>query len=236
MRIQNRELNRKLGRLIQDLDEQSQEAFLNKEIQVKGSYERSTMIVTGLVISAIILLVFSYLIIQRDIREKEKKRKRLEETVKQNASLLDMRKNIILTISHDICVPLNVIGGSAELAMDIRDKKQSNNHLNNIRIVCRHITHLLNNLLDVYRLNEAKEARNDVPFSLNDLLERTVSGFTHIVNNKVIDSLSIDVVIIDKSLIWYGSVNYLGYNTDKNNAIRICDSKMADQILEALYT
>lgn len=72
MRIQNRELNRKLGRLIQDLDEQSQEAFLNKEIQVKGSYERSTMIVTGLVISAIILLVFSCLIIQRDIREKEK--------------------------------------------------------------------------------------------------------------------------------------------------------------------
>lgn len=45
-----------------------------------------------------------------------------------------------------------------------------------------------------------------------------------------------DVVIIDKSLIWYGSVNYLGYNTDENNAIRIYDSKVADQILEALYT
>lgn len=184
LRIQNRELNRKLGRLIQDLDEQSQEAFLNKEIQVKESYERSTMIVTGLVISAFILLVFSYLIIQRDIRQKEKTRKRLEETIKQNASLLEMRKNIILTISHDIRAPLNVIGGSAELAMDTRDKKQRNNHLNNIRIVCKHITHLLNNLLDVYRLNEAKETRNDVPFSLNDLLERTVSGFTHIVNNK----------------------------------------------------
>lgn len=184
LRIQNRELNRKLGRLIQDLDEQSQEAFLNKEIQVKESYERSTRIVTGLVISAIILLVFSYLIIQRDIRQKEKTRKRLEETIKQNASLLDMRKNIILTISHDIRAPLNVIGGSAELAMDTRDKKQRNNHLNNIRIVCKHITHLLNNLLDVYRLNEAKETRNNVPFSLNDLLERTVSGFTHIVNNK----------------------------------------------------
>lgn len=184
LRIQNRELNRKLGRLIQDLDEQSQEAFLNKEIQVKESYERSTMIVTGLVISAIILLLFSYLIIQRDIRQKEKTRKRLEETVKQNASLLDMRKNIILTISHDIRAPLNVIGGSAELTMDTRDKKQRNNHLNNIRIVCKHITHLLNNLLDVYRLNEAKETRNDVPFNLNDLLERTVSGFTHIVNNK----------------------------------------------------
>lgn len=184
LRVQNRELNRKLYALIQYLDEQSQKAFLSKESHVKESYERSAAIVTVLIVGAIILLVVSYWVIQRDIWEKEKTRKRLEETIKQNASLLDMRKNIILTISHDIRAPLNVIGGSAELAMDTRDKKQRNNHLNNIRIVCKHITHLLNNLLDVYRLNEAKETRNDVPFSLHDLLERTVSGFTHIVNNK----------------------------------------------------
>lgn len=184
LRIQNRELNRKLYALIQYLDEQSQKAFLSKESHVKESYERSVVIVTGLIVSAIILLIISYLIIQRDIREKEKNRKRLEDTIRQNISLLEMRKNIILTISHDIRAPLNVIGGSAELAMDTRDKKRRNNHLNNIKIVCRHITHLLNNLLDVYRLNEAKETRNDVPFNLDDLLGRTVSGFSHIVNNK----------------------------------------------------
>ena len=56
--------------------------------------------------------------------------------------------------------------------------------MNNIRIVCKHVVHLLNNLLDVYRLNEAKETRNDVPFSLKDLLERTVFGFSHVINNK----------------------------------------------------
>ena len=95
-----------------------------------------------------------------------------------------MRKNIILTISHDIRAPLNVISGSAELAVDTREKKRRNTHLNNIRIVCRHIVHLLNNLLDVYRLNEAKETRNDVPFNLNALLERIAFGFSHVVNNK----------------------------------------------------
>ena len=184
LRIQNRELNRKLYALIQYLDEQSQKAFLSKESHVKESYERSVVIVTGLIVSAIILLIISYLIIQRDIREKEKNRKRLEDTIRQNISLLEMRKNIILTISHDIRAPLNVIGGSAELAMDTRDKKRRNNHLNNIKIVCRHITHLLNNLLDVYRLNEAKETRNDVPFNLDDLLGSTVTGFSHTVNNK----------------------------------------------------
>ena len=53
---------------------------------------------------------------------------------------------------------------------------------------------------------------------------------------RVNDSLAIDVAIIDKSLIWYGSINYLGYNTDENNAIRIYDSALAENVLEVLYT
>ena len=53
---------------------------------------------------------------------------------------------------------------------------------------------------------------------------------------RVNDSLAIDVAIIDKSLIWYGSINYLGYNTDDNNAIRIYDSTLAENVLGVLYT
>lgn len=184
LRLQNRELNRKLRSLIISLDEQALLALQTKEMRLKKSYEYSTSIITGLIIFSIILLVVLYLIIQRDIREKADGRIRLEETIKQNTALLEMRKNIILTISHDIRAPLNIISGNAELAMDTREKKRRNIHLNNIRIVCKHVVHLLNNLLDVYRLNEAKETRNDVPFNLNDLLERVASGFSHVVTNK----------------------------------------------------
>lgn len=72
-----------------------------------------------------------------------------------------MRKKIILTISHDIRAPLNIISGSAELAMNTRDKKRRNTYLYNIRIVCRHVVHLLNNLL-----------------------KRTAFEFSHVVNDK----------------------------------------------------
>ena len=85
---------------------------------------------------------------------------------------------------------------------------------------------------------------------LKDLLVRGVEVVTVIKSNqekeeqlkgtgasiRVNDSLAIDVAIIDKSLIWYGSVNYLGYNTDENNAIRIYDSTLAENIIEVLYT
>lgn len=184
LRLCNKDLNRKLRLLITSLDEQTWNAFRSKESRLKTSYEHSTFVITGLIIFSIILLLISYLVIQRDIKVKAKNRKHLEETIEQNTALLEMRKNIILTISHDIRAPLNVISGSAELAVDTREKKRRNTHLHNIRIVCRHVVHLLNNLLDVYRLNEAKETHNDVPFNLNALLERIAFGFSHVVNNK----------------------------------------------------
>lgn len=184
LRIQNRELNRKLYVLIQDMDEQTQATFQGKELYLQQSYERSTLIITGLILSAIVLLVVSYLIIQRDIREKASTQRQLKDTIEQNTALLEMRKKIILTITHDIRGPLNTINGSAELTMDTRNKRERDRYLTNIRILCKHILHLLNNLLDMYRLNESKEKRNDVPFKLDTLLERIATGFTLTVNNK----------------------------------------------------
>ena len=124
LRLCNKELNRKLRMLITSLDEQTWTAFRNKEARLKASYEHSTLVITGLIIFSIILLFISYLVIQRDIKVKAKNKKHLEETIEQNIALLEMRKNIILTISHDIRAPLNVISGSAELAVDTREKKR----------------------------------------------------------------------------------------------------------------
>lgn len=223
LRLCNKELNRKLRMLITSLDEQTWNAFRNKEARLKASYERSTVIITGLIIFSIVLLVVFYLIIQRDIKVKAKNRKHLEETIEQNIALLEMRKNIILTISHDIRAPLNVISGSAELAVDTREKKRRNTHLNNIRIVCRHVVHLLNNLLDVYRLNEAKETRNDVPFNLNALLERIAFGFSHVVNNKGI-MFSHDFTDTDVKL--YGDVDRIEQILDNllSNAVKFTET------------
>ncbi len=85
---------------------------------------------------------------------------------------------------------------------------------------------------------------------LKDLSARGVEVVTFIKNNlekegmlketgtniRINDSLTIDAAIIDKSLIWYGNVYYLGYNTNENNTIRIDDLTLAENILEELYT
>lgn len=184
MRISNRLMAKELDILIANLEEGTWNTLLNREAYLKSTRGRSILITGILIICTIILLLVLFLITQRDIKEKTKNRRHLENTIKQNTELLEMQKNIILTISHDVRAPLNIISGSAELAMDIREKKRRNAHLRNISIVCRRMVHLLNNLLDVYRLNDSKEKRNDVPFNLNDLLERCVFGFSLPANNK----------------------------------------------------
>lgn len=199
LRLQNKELNRKLHMLINTLNNHTQEVFQDREKHIEASHELSTRIITGLIIAALILLVIFYLVIQQDLKRDMRLRLKMEKIINKNHELLETRKNIILTISHDIRAPLNIINGSAELAADTRDRKRRNRHLANIGTVCRHILHLLNNLLDVYRLNDSKETCNNVPFDLNDLLERIATGFSHVVNNKGIlflcDFKDTDVVL-----------------------------------------
>lgn len=184
LRRQNRQLNRELSALISLLDGQAQMAFDFREKRISDMRQTSFRILSCVLGVAILLLALSYIIIQRDIRRREAGERKLKEIIGQNRDLLDMRKKIILTISHDIRAPLSIINGSAELAMDTRDRKRRNSHLANIGVLCKHILHLLNNLLDVYRLNEAKETRNDTPFRLSDLLERIAAGFTRAANDK----------------------------------------------------
>ena len=46
------------------------------------------------------------------------------------------------------------------------------------------------------------------------------------------ENLSVQSAIIDKSTVWYGSINFSGYNTEDNNVIRIVDSSIANELLD----
>lgn len=149
LRRHNKVINGKLRSLMTTMNDQAEQILEDKEKQLNASYDRSKSIITWLVISAVILLIVSYLIIQKDLREKQKTSKMLEETIEQNAALLQIRNKIILTISHDIRSPLNVISATVELARREVDNQRRDTYLSNIESVCLHVVHLLNNLLDV---------------------------------------------------------------------------------------
>ena len=49
-------------------------------------------------------------------------------------------------------------------------------------------------------------------------------------------SLSIQCAVIDKSIVWYGNIDFFGYNKEDNNAMRIEDLTIANELLNVIYT
>ena len=184
LRTLGRRLNAELNRLITELDGQAQEAFVQKERKIAEAQALSVRLFTATISAAIVLLVISHFVIVRDLRRRDRDRRNLEEAVTQNRNLSDIRKKVIMTLSHDIRGPLNAISGSAELALNTRDRKRRNVYLTDIIGSARHITRLANSLLDLSRLNEAKEILNPVPFRLIPFLDRIADEYTRPANDR----------------------------------------------------
>jgi len=52
---------------------------------------------------------------------------------------------------------------------------------------------------------------------------------------KIVPKLSLSSCVIDRSTVWYGSVNILGYATEEDNIIKITDMKLANELLDVIY-
>ena len=84
---------------------------------------------------------------------------------------------------------------------------------------------------------------------LRDLLVNGIEAVVHIKEqgyneNDLINSgievlcnqnLSIQCSVIDKSIVWYGNIDFFGYNKEDNNAMRIEDSTIANELLDVIY-
>ena len=51
---------------------------------------------------------------------------------------------------------------------------------------------------------------------------------------KIVPKLSLSSCIIDRSTVWYGSINILGYVTEEDNIIKITDGKLANELLDIM--
>ncbi len=185
LRLKNKVLNQKLSFFINYLDEQAQNVFQSREEKITKAYNQSDFLSFIVIIIAILLQFVYFFIIKSELKKEEEGKLKLQQMVCENEKLLEMRKQIILTVSHDIRGPLGNIHNCAELVSKTREKKKREGYLENIRYSCRYILHLVNDLMDAYRFNEAKEV-NNIPFSLDKFLDRISSDFLRKANSKAL--------------------------------------------------
>lgn len=212
LRLCNKDLNRKLRMMITNLDEQTWLAFRNKEARLKASYERSTVIITGLIIFSIVMLVVFYLIIQRDIKKKVQARKERERLIKelnlsveQNNTLIASRKKAVHTITHELRTPLTAITGYTELLQKECNSGNNGHFLQSIQQSSGRMRDMLNTLLDFFRLDNGKEQPKMHPCRISVITHTLETEFIPIAMNKglslTVSNKSDAVILTDKERI-----------------------------------
>ena len=169
--VRNAYLNRQISRLLTDFgiaDRRIREDAINRELFGR---KQAILTISGLSIVALLLAIVFYTLLHRDIKERHRNRIRLEKSNKRNEELLVSRKNMMLTVSHDLRAPLAAINGYAELLPDERRKENRLRYTEAILQSSGRMLSLLNTLLDYYRLDTGKEQPESRPFRLQSLAD-----------------------------------------------------------------
>lgn len=164
LKAQNQRLNGRINILRHNFEKKETEAFCN-EIQAQQNLRNSSFqLIVGIGIGAFLLAIIQYIIFHRDVNRRHRYQMELEVSNRQNEDLSKSRRNILLTVSYNLCLPLSTINGYAKLMLEEKDEVQRNYYTESILHASRHIIGLANNLLYYYRLEAGKEQSDKETF------------------------------------------------------------------------
>lgn len=146
-------------------------------------------LVTGVsfaIIFVLLLLVYSLLV------SRKKQMEALKEA--QNANAANIAKTTFLNhMSHDIRTPMNAIVGFTDIALKLKPDRKVENYLKKIRQSSEYLMTLINDVLDISRIESGKLEYKPVPVDLGDMVNTVLSiarGYTE--NRDLIFTVSIE--------------------------------------------
>jgi two-component system sensor histidine kinase/response regulator len=111
-----------------------------------------------------------------DVSKEEERRRNLREALVAARNANESKQNFFSHMSHEIRTPLHSIIGLATIASEYKeDSRRVEDALNKINNSSKHLLMLINDILDMSKIESNKVALNLRPFDLIDFLNRFVS-------------------------------------------------------------
>ncbi|OED37876.1 hypothetical protein AB832_04860 [Flavobacteriaceae bacterium (ex Bugula neritina AB1)] len=165
---------------------QKSDAILNKT---------SNFIIIITIISLLTAIIFLFLI-TKDVSMSQRYRNELEAEKIYKESLLKTRESLINTVTHDLRSPLNTVIGYSDLLEKTGLNNKQKHYLGHLKKSSDYILHLVNDLLDLSKLEAGRMIIEELPFSPQKLIENTISSVIPINDKK-----NLDIVITSEDLL-----------------------------------
>ena len=135
---------------------------------VLAEYAGLAIVVSFVIIFVLLLLVYSLSV------SRKKQMEALKEARDANAA--NIAKTTFLNhMSHDIRTPMNAIVGFTEIAMKRKPDKEVENCLKKIRQSSEYLMTLMNDVLDISRIESGKLEYKPIPVDLRDMINTVLS-------------------------------------------------------------
>ncbi len=151
---------------------------LNESVESMGA---RSLIASAMVCAIILLCLFfvflRYFTLNRAQMEELQEAKQLAEKARYDAEMASKSKGEFLSnMSHDIRTPMNAIVGMTAIATaHMDDPQQVKNCLKKITLSSRHLLGLINDVLDMSKIESGKMTLNEELVSLREVMEGIVS-------------------------------------------------------------
>ncbi|MBY5946903.1 ATP-binding protein [Photobacterium rosenbergii] len=128
--------------------------------------------------------VIRFIAVERDITERRRVNKRLEEALEQATKASSAKSDFLANMSHEIRTPMNAIMGLSELLLDKVTIPEQHEKLKIINQSAENLVTIINDILDYSKIEAGKLTLNDAQFDLREVLEQAVELSAYQAKNK----------------------------------------------------
>ena len=119
-----------------------------------------------------------------DITEIKDVYEELEKTKKELSPTNIFKGNLLANMSHEIRTPMNGIIGLSDMLMHTRMNKQQREYLSIINRSSSSLLKIINDILDLSKIESGKSIVREIEFSVDDLMQDTIDLFKPQILNK----------------------------------------------------
>lgn len=151
-------------------------AVMPEDVLSEPLFELGTMR-TGAVIVAILVIVLSmFVAFGMYYKMMRQQMRALAESQGEAVRANQAKSEFLSSMSHDIRTPMNAIIGMTEIAMrNVRDPERMKEYLKKIKLSSDHLLGLINDVLDMAKIESGKMNLNENPLSLRKVMDDIVN-------------------------------------------------------------
>lgn len=117
--------------------------------------------------------VIGYVMVVTDLSERIRSMQKLEEAKLAAEAANRSKSSFLANMSHEIRTPMNAILGFSELLLKMELDYKAREYVSDIRISCRNLLAIINDILDISKLDSGKMELSCENFHLSPLLQDT---------------------------------------------------------------